>query len=118
MAFDKALRRQKIRYRIRKKVSGTGESPRLSVFRSNKYIYCQLIDDTKGVTLATASSKEATVSAQEINKVESSKLTGKLIAERALAAGISNVVFDRGGYLYHGRVKAVADGAREGGLIF
>ncbi|QQS29129.1 MAG: 50S ribosomal protein L18 [Sphingobacteriales bacterium] len=118
MAFNKTLRRQKIRYRIRKKVSGTSELPRLSVFRSNKFIYCQLIDDLNGITLASSSSKEPAISSQQMCKVDSSKLVGKLIAERALAAGIEGVVFDRGGYLYHGRVKAIAEGAREGGLKF
>lgn len=107
MAFNKTLRRQKIRYRIRKKVSGTSVLPRLSVFRSNKYIYCQLIDDTSGVTLAFSSSKEPAITSQQLAKVESSKLVGKLIAERALAAGINGVVFDRGGYLYHGDRKSV-----------
>ncbi|PSJ76894.1 50S ribosomal protein L18 [Sphingobacteriales bacterium UPWRP_1] len=118
MAFDKALRRQKIRYRIRKKVSGTSAVPRLAVFRSNKFTYCQLIDDENGVTLTSASSKEPGIATQKVTKVAASKLTGKLAAERAIAAGVTTVVFDRGGYLYHGRVKAVAEGAREGGLKF
>jgi|SRR5690554_1282118 large subunit ribosomal protein L18 len=114
----KLERRQKIRFRIRKKVSGTAERPRLSVFRSNKAIYVQLIDDDNGVTLAAASSREKDIQSKEGNKVEKSKLVGNAIAARALALGISKVVFDRGGNLYHGRVKAVADGAREGGLQF
>lgn len=113
MAFNKALRRQKIRYKIRKKVSGTQQRPRLSVFRSNKFIYAQLIDDISGVTLVSASSKGAATTG---TKVEQAAAVGKAIAEKALAAGITNVVFDRGGYLYHGRVKALAEGAREGGL--
>ena len=102
--------------RIRKKVKGTPERPRLSVFRSNKSIYCQLVDDLKGITLAAASSHE--LGAVEGTKVEQSAAVGKLIAQKALAAGINQVVFDRGGFLYHGRVKALADGAREGGLQF
>lgn len=114
----KLERRQKIRFRIRKKVSGTAERPRLSVFRSNKAIYVQLIDDDNGVTLAAASSREKDIQSKEGNKVEKSKLVGNAIAARALALEISKVVFDRGGNLYHGRVKAVADGAREGGLQF
>ena len=115
MQLTKLKRRKRIHSRVRKKVSGTAEKPRLNVFRSNKYIYAQLIDDVNGVTLASASSYEAAV-ANEGNKSEQSKAVGKLIAERAQAAGISNAKFDRGGYLYHGRVKALADGAREGGL--
>lgn len=102
--------------RIRKKVKGTPERPRLSVFRSNKSIYCQLVDDLKGITLAAASSHE--LGAAEGTKAEQSAEVGKLIAQKALAAGINQVVFDRGGFLYHGRVKALADGAREGGLQF
>ena len=115
MQLTKLKRRKRIHSRVRKKVSGTAEKPRLNVFRSNKYIYAQLIDDVNGVTLASASSYEAAV-ANEGNKSEQSKAVGKLIAERAQATGISNAKFDRGGYLYHGRVKALADGAREGGL--
>ncbi|HAK12078.1 MAG TPA: 50S ribosomal protein L18 [Chitinophagaceae bacterium] len=114
----KMLRRQKIRFRIRKDVVGTAQKPRLSVFRSNMDIYVQLIDDTTGNTLAAASSKEKEIVAQKVNKVEKSKLVGASIARKALALGLSKVVFDRGGYLYHGRVKAVADGAREAGLQF
>lgn len=116
MAFNKAARRQRIRYKIRKKVSGTKARPRLSVFRSNKFIYAQLIDDIGGHTLVSASSKE--LSSEKSNKVDSSKGVGKLIAERALALGIDTAVFDRSGYLYHGRVKSLAEGAREGGLNF
>jgi large subunit ribosomal protein L18 len=117
-AFKKGVRRQKVRYRIRKKVQGTAERPRLSVFRSNKYIYCQLIDDSKGVSLTFASTKEGNIMTQGLNKVDQSKLVGKIVAEKALAMGVTKVVFDRGGYLYHGRVKALADGAREAGLQF
>lgn len=114
MKLSKNLKRKRIHLRIRKKLRGTAEAPRLSVFRSNRAIYCQLIDDKQGHTLATASSRESAVAAG--NKVEQAKAVGKLIAERALAENISNVIFDRGGYLYHGRIKALADGAREGGL--
>jgi len=114
----KVVSRQKIRYRIRKKVSGTASRPRLSVFRSNNDIYAQLIDDANGVTLASASSREKDVVAQKVNKSSKSALVGQAIAKKAVALGITTCVFDRGGYLYHGRVKAVADGAREGGLQF
>ena len=114
----KLEQRQKIRYRIRKKVSGVAGKPRLSVFRSNTDIYVQLIDDVNGVTLAAASSKEKDIAAQKVTKTEKSKLVGAAIARKATELGISKVVFDRGGNLYHGRVKAVADGAREGGLNF
>ena len=113
MALSKIQSRQRIQKRIRKKINGTAEKPRLAVYRSNKSIYAQLIDDVNGRTLAAASSKESGATGK---KVDQSKTVGKLIAEKALAANIKNVVFDRGGYLYHGRVKAVADGAREGGL--
>lgn len=116
--MDKVLRRQKIRYRIRKKVAGTNDKPRLSVFRSNTDIYVQLIDDDNGKTLAAASSKDKDIAAQKVNKVEKSKLVGAAIARKATELGITAVRFDRGGNLYHGRVKAVADGAREGGLQF
>lgn len=107
----------KIKYRIRKKVIGAAERPRLAVFRSNKSIYCQLIDDAKGVTLGAASSHDESVS-KETNKMEQSKAVGALIASKAKALNIESVVFDRGGNLYHGRVKSLADGAREGGLKF
>lgn len=119
MSIDsKSLRRQKLRWRIRTTVSGIASKPRLSVFRSNKDIYAQLIDDKQGHTLASASSREKEIFSAGGNKVEKSAKVGKLLAERAKAAGIENCVFDRGGYLYHGRVKSVADGAREGGLKF
>jgi len=114
----KSLRRQRIKYTIRKKLSGTSERPRLSVFRSNTEIYAQLIDDVNGTTLASASSKQKDVFAQKTNKTEKSKLVGLAIAKRATELGLLTCVFDRGGYLYHGRVKAVAEGAREGGLKF
>jgi large subunit ribosomal protein L18 len=110
--------RQKIRYRIRKKISGSAAKPRLSVFRSNKDIYVQLIDDASGTTLASASSREKDIAAQKINKVDASKLVGEAIAKKSQELGIKNVVFDRSGYLYHGRIKAIAEGAREGGLQF
>lgn len=114
----KLEQRQKIRYRIRKKISGVATKPRLSVFRSNTDIYAQLIDDVNGVTLAAASSKSKDIAAQKVTKTEKSKLVGAAIALKATELGITTVVFDRGGNLYHGRVKAVADGAREGGLNF
>ena len=114
--MDKVLRRRKIRYRIRKSVTGTAEKPRLSVFRSNTEIYVQLIDDEGGKTLASASSKDKDIQPQKGTKSEKSKLVGAAIARKATDLGISKAVFDRSGYLYHGRVKAVADGAREGGL--
>jgi len=117
MQLTKLKRRKRIHGRVRKKISGTPAQPRLNVFRSNKYIYAQLIDDVNGVTLAQANSFEAAV-AQEGNKAEQAAAVGKLLAERAQAAGVEKVLFDRGGYLFHGRVKALADGAREGGLKF
>lgn len=117
MQFSKQGRRKRIHYRIRKSIRGTAGRPRLSVYRSNRAIYCQLIDDVAGKTLAAASTMDKSVAATG-NKTDQSKEVGKLIAERAKAAGIETVVFDRSGYLYHGRVKALADGAREGGLKF
>jgi large subunit ribosomal protein L18 len=114
----KIIRRQKIRYGIRRKLSGTTQKPRLAVFRSNTEIYVQLIDDTSGKTLAAASSKDKDIAAQKGTKTEKSKLVGAAIARKAKEVGLEAVVFDRGGNLYHGRVKAVADGAREGGLKF
>jgi large subunit ribosomal protein L18 len=119
MAIRKIERRNKIRKSIRKSVSGTKDCPRMSVFRSNKQIYVQLVDDEEGMTLVSASSRNKEVAQKTgIKKIEQAKLVGKLIAERSLARGISKVVFDRGGYLYHGRVKQLADAAREGGLKF
>jgi large subunit ribosomal protein L18 len=114
----KVARRSRIKYGIRQKVSGTAQKPRLSVFRSNTDIYAQLIDDANGVTLASASSKDKEVAAQKGTKTETSKLVGAALAKKATALGLETCVFDRGGYLYHGRVKAVAEGAREGGLKF
>lgn len=114
----KLERRQKIRYNIRKKIAGTAQKPRLSVFRSNTEIYAQLIDDVNGVTLAASSSREKDIAAQKAPKVQKSKMVGAAIALKAKELGITTVVFDRGGNLYHGRVKSVADGAREGGLVF
>jgi large subunit ribosomal protein L18 len=116
--MNKLIKRQKIRYRIRKKISGTAQKPRLSVFRSNTDIYVQLIDDIDGKTLAAASSKDKDISAQKMTRVEKSKLVGQAIARKATELGITTVVFDRGGNLYHGRVQGVAEGAREGGLKF
>ena len=115
---QKVIRRQKLRWRIRAKVQGTARNPRLSVFRSNKDIYVQLIDDATGVTLAAASSRQQDIAGQKIAKIEKSVLVGKAIAAKAMELGLETCVFDRGGYLYHGRVKAIADGAREGGLKF
>ena len=115
---SKVSARQKIRYRIRKKISGSAAKPRLSVFRSNRDIYVQLIDDENGITLASASSRQADIAAQKVTKVEISKMVGSAIAKKSEELGIKNVVFDRSGYIYHGRVKAVAEGAREGGLQF
>ena len=116
MKLSKSARRNRIHKRIRKKISGTETCPRISVFRSNKEIYAQIVDDTKGHTLLTASSRD--LAEKTGNKVEQSKVVGKLLAEKAAAAGVNKVIFDRSGYLYHGRVKALADGAREGGLNF
>lgn len=118
MALTKLERRVKIKNRVRKIVSGTADRPRMSVFRSNSEIYAQLIDDAKGVTLLAASSKAKEIAAAAGTKTEKAALVGKLVAEKAMAAGITNVVFDRNGYLYHGRVKQLADAAREGGLKF
>jgi large subunit ribosomal protein L18 len=115
----KSLRRTNIRYRIRRRLgNGTPEKPRLSVFRSNTDIYVQLIDDLNGQTLASASTRDKDIKAQGGNKVEKSKMVGEAIARKSAGLGIKNVFFDRGGYLYHGRVKSVAEGAREGGLLF
>ena len=114
MTVSKIERRIKIKFRIRKKVVGTAERPRLSVFRSNKQIYAQVINDKVGTTLAAASS----LGFEKMNKTEQDKKVGLLLAEKAKAAGVESVVFDRNGYLYHGRVQSLADGAREGGLNF
>lgn len=115
---NKSNARVKIKYRIRRKISGVAAKPRLSVFRSNSDIYAQLIDDDNGVTLASASSRQKDIQAQKAPKTEKGKMVGAAIATKAKELGITTVVFDRGGYIYHGRVKAVADGAREGGLDF
>jgi large subunit ribosomal protein L18 len=116
MAFNKNLRRLRIKKSIRRKISGTDSRPRLSVFKSNTGIYAQLVDDLKGHTLAQASSKE--LGSVNNANVTVSMEVGKKLAERAVANGVTDVVFDRSGYLYHGNVKALADGAREGGLKF
>jgi large subunit ribosomal protein L18 len=118
MAITKEFRRNRIKQRIRKVVVGDAKSPRLSVFRSNKDIYVQLIDDASGKTIIAASSADKDVSETKGNKIDQAKLVGKSIAEKAVKAGISSVRFDRNGYLYHGRVKALADSAREAGLQF
>jgi large subunit ribosomal protein L18 len=118
MALTKLERRVKIKMRVRKIVSGTADRPRMSVFRSNSEIYAQLIDDANGVTLLAASSKAKEIAGATGTKTEKAALVGKLVAEKAIAAGITTVVFDRNGYLYHGRVKQLADAAREGGLKF
>ena len=115
---SKSSARQKIKFRIRKKINGVAARPRLSVFRSNADIYAQLIDDDNAVTLASVSSRTKDIMAQKVTKTEKSKLVGNAIAKRATELGVTTVVFDRGGYISHGRVKAVAEGAREGGLQF
>ncbi|MBI5217375.1 MAG: 50S ribosomal protein L18 [Bacteroidia bacterium] len=119
MALTKTERRLRIKMRIRKLVSGTHDKPRMSVFRSNKQISVQLVDDKNGNTLIAASSLEKEISEKKgIKKIEQASLVGKLIAKKAIEKGITAVTFDRGGYLYHGRVKSLADAAREGGLKF
>ena len=120
MALTKIQRRNRIKMRIRKVVSGTAQRPRMSVFRSNKQIYVQLIDDVNARTLVAASSKDAQIVAEAAgkNKSEIAALVGKLAAQRSIEKGITSVAFDRNGYLYHGRVKMLADAAREGGLKF
>lgn len=114
MAFSKVTRRAKIKRRIRKNITGTSSMPRLSVFRSNKQIYAQIIDDSTGTTLVSASSYNN--KAAKGTKIEQAAVVGKEVAEKAIKAGIEKVVFDRNGYLYHGRVKSLANSAREGGL--
>ena len=118
--IDKNQERLRRHTRVRKKISGTAETPRLSVYRSLNHIYVQVIDDVKGVTLCSASTMEKEVKGEikDMNKTDAAKLVGKKVAERALSKGVKTVVFDRGGYLYTGRVQAVADGAREAGLKF
>ncbi len=119
MALKKQERRLRIRMRIRKRLSGTAERPRMSVFRSNKQISVQVIDDVNGVTIASATSRVKEIAEKaKITKTEQARLVGMLAAKNALAKGITTVVFDRGGYLYHGRIKALAEAAREGGLKF
>ncbi len=114
----KMYRRKRIKMRIRKTVNGTSERPRMSVFRSNKQIYVQLIDDLSGKTLISASSREKGIEESTGNKIEQARKVGNLVAEKAKAAGVESVVFDRNGYLYHGRVKSLAEAARKGGLKF
>jgi large subunit ribosomal protein L18 len=118
MALTKQDRRKKIKNRIRKIISGTTVRPRMSVFRSNKQIYVQLIDDVQGVTLMSFTSQEKQIAEKEGTKSEKAAMLGKLVAEKAVAAGYTEVVFDRNGYLYHGRIKQLADAARKGGLKF
>jgi large subunit ribosomal protein L18 len=119
MAFSKANRRNKIKRRIRGNMIGTPEKPRFTVFRSNKQIYAQLIDDVNGVTLASSSSLDKDITEKSgVNKIEQAKLVGEKAAKNAIEKGIKEVKFDRNGYLYHGRVKSLADAAREGGLKF
>jgi large subunit ribosomal protein L18 len=117
MSLSKSERRQRIKFRIRKIVSGTAAKPRLSVFRSNKEIYAQLIDDVNGVTLLSTSSRDKGIDTKGTN-VEVATAVGKLVAEKALKTGIDTITFDRGGYLYHGRIKSLAEGARTAGLKF
>jgi large subunit ribosomal protein L18 len=119
MALTKQERRIRVKHRIRKRLSGTQQRPRMTIFRSNKQIYVQLVDDIHGKTIVEASSLEKELAEKKnINKTEQAKLVGKLAAEKSVKAGIQQVVFDRNGYLYHGRVKALAEAAREAGLKF
>lgn len=118
MANKKIYRRNRIKQRVRKTISGTPERPRMSVFRSNRDIYVQLIDDLAGQTLVSTSSAVAAIREQKGTKCEKAAMVGKAVAEMAKEAGINQVVFDRNGYLYHGRVKSLAEAAREGGLTF
>ncbi len=118
MALTKNERRSRIKNRIRKVVSGTSSRPRLSVFRSNKEIYAQIVDDVTGKTIAAASSRDKDISSAKGTKTEIAALVGKAVAEKAVKAGVDTISFDRGGYLYHGRVKSLAEGAREAGLKF
>ena len=118
MALTKNERRIRIKSRIRKVVSGTEARPRLSVFRSNKEIYAQVVDDVTGKTIAAASSRDKDIAKAKGNKTEVATLVGKAVAEKAMKAGVETISFDRGGYLYHGRVKSLAEGAREAGLKF
>ena len=118
MALTKHKRRSRIKMRIRKTLTGTGDIPRLTVFRSNKQIYAQIINDLTGETLLAASSKEKSVADQKVSKIDQAKLVGQVIADKAKEKGIQTVKFDRNGYLYHGRIKSLADAARENGLKF
>ncbi|GGD88299.1 50S ribosomal protein L18 [Planktosalinus lacus] len=118
MALSKNDRRTRIRFRVRKTISGSEQRPRLAVFRSNKEIYAQLIDDLSGKTITAASSRDKDIDVSKASKVEAAKLVGKALAEKAIKAGVETISFDRGGYLYHGRIKSLAEGAREGGLKF
>lgn len=118
MALTKNERRLRIKSRIRKVVSGTEARPRLAVFRSNKEIYAQVVNDVTGETIAAASSRDKDIASSKGNKTEIAALVGKSVAEKAMKAGIETISFDRGGYLYHGRVKSLAEGAREAGLKF
>ncbi|MBU2939391.1 50S ribosomal protein L18 [Lacinutrix sp. C3R15] len=118
MALSKFERRIRIKNRIRKTVSGTATRPRLSVFRSNKEIYAQIVDDVTGKTISAASSRDKDISSAKGNKSEIATLVGKSVADKAIKAGINTISFDRGGYLYHGRIKSLAEGAREAGLKF
>jgi large subunit ribosomal protein L18 len=118
MAVSKQDRRNKIKLKIRKRVKGSTQEPRLSVYRSNSEIYAQLIDDKGGKTIMAVGSNDKSVQSSKVTKIEKAKLVGKLIAEKAVASGITSVVFDRNGFLYHGRIKSLAEGAREGGLKF
>jgi large subunit ribosomal protein L18 len=118
MALNKLDRRTRIKFKLRKKIKGTNESPRLNVYRSNSEIYAQLVDDKAGKTLMAVGSIDKSIKAAKGTKIEKAKLVGKMIAEKAVANGITSVVFDRSGFLYHGRIKSLADGAREGGLKF
>ncbi len=118
MALTKKDRRQRIKFRIRKRLRGTTASPRLSVFRSNKEIYAQIVNDEDGKTIMSVSSRDKGIADKKGSKTEVAQLVGKAMAEKAIKEGISQVVFDRNGYLYHGRVKSLADAAREGGLKF
>ena len=118
MALSKNDRRQRIKNRIRKIVIGTASQPRLAVFRSNKEIYAQLVDDVSGATISAASSRDKEISSTKGSKVDIAALVGKSVAEKAIKAGVESITFDRGGYLYHGRVKSLAEGARGAGLKF
>lgn len=118
MAVNKQARRKKIKLKLRKTIKGSAQTPRLSVYRSNAEIYAQLVDDKGGKTLVAVGSVDKSINGSSVNKTEKARLVGKLIAEKATASGITSVVFDRNGFLYHGRVKSLAEGAREGGLKF